>query len=224
MGQKVVEDPLETEGRNDADFAKVEAMLFERLTKAGVSSFSTTAALKLPGAAIEGLLGWLGNKNPLVRNARADQNEVWILDNTGYKTSDAGTWKAEVVTAFFQHGRGDLVQAAAAIADAIGLDGKAGADEDKKKIIAKRLKPFIDAIAAARTLPVQIQPQGGKAMNRTLGPSDTNGIASQILEVGAYDQQNGAANTIQPDPNISNLPKAQGMSRLAAAQGFGIIR
>lgn len=224
MGQKVVEDPLETEGRNDADFAKVEAMLFERLTKAGVSSISPTAVLKLPGAAIEGLLGWLGDKNPLVRHARADKNEVWILDNTGYKTSDVGTWKAEVVTAFFQHGRGDYVQAAAAIADAIGLDGKAGTNEDTKKIIAERLKPFIDAIAPARTLPVHIQPENGKSMSRTLGPSDTNGIASQIIEVGSHEQQNGAANIIQSDPEIANLPKAEGTSRLAVPQGWGIIR
>ncbi|KAK5105579.1 hypothetical protein LTS08_001856 [Lithohypha guttulata] len=222
-GQKMEEDPLEAQGREKANFARVETMLFEKLTKAGVSSISSTAALKLPGAAIEGLFGWLGIKNPLIRNARADRNEVWILDNTAFKASNSAAWEAEFVTAFFQHGRGDLTMAAAAIVDAVGLDGNPGADKDKKAIIEERLKPFVDAIAPARTLPVVIQPQGGETTHQILGPSNTNGISSQILEVADSSQQDGATIRVKSDTGVRHLPKATGVTRLVGPEGWAVI-
>ena len=221
MRQKV-DDAMEgTTMRQELEFKKTEAMLFEKLTKAGVSSISTTALVKIPGVIATGLSSLLGEWNPMIRRARADRNEVWILDNTAYKTSDGSTWVAEVVACFFQHGRGDLVQAAATIADTIGLDGEPGEQEKKRKLIAERLKPFIDAIAPARTLPVVINEK--QSVKRQLGPSNASGISSQILEVGAYDQSNGASNEIVTDTSVANLPEARGVTRLASAEGWGII-
>ena len=221
--QVFAEDPLETQGRNDADFLKLETELFGKLTKAGVSSVSTTAALKMPGAIIEGLLGWLGNKNPFIKNAADRENEVWILDNTGFKSSVVSTYKAEVVACFFRHGRGDITAAVAAIADTIGLDGEPGHQAEAKARIAERLKPFVDAVAPARTLPVVIGSDSRKPVKRTLGPSDTSGVSSQVFEVGSHSQHNGEVTQIVSDSSVSGLPQAKALTRLYAPEGWGII-
>lgn len=221
--QKIEEDPIEAEGRKDAGFLKVESLLFEKLTMAGVSSFGSTALLKLPSAFADIVLGWLGDKNPFVANAKAGQNEVWILDNTGYKASDTNKWQSEIIACFFRHGRGDLTKAAAAVADAIGLDGEGGLSPESQKLIELRLKPFVDAVAPACTLPVVINAQGGKPLKHLLGPSNTSGISSQIFEVGQPDQPDGSVNQINTDNSISNLPTTRGITRLAAPDGFGVI-
>ena len=223
LSQTFTEDPLEAEGRQDAEFLKMEAELFAKLTKAGVSSFSTTALMKLPGAAIEGVLGWLGDKNPFTKNASAKENEVWILDNTGFKSSSVSTWRAEVVACFFHHGRGDLTTAVAAIADTIGLDGEPGQQAETRARIAERLQPFVYAIAPARTLPVVIKSGEQKLHQRKLGPSNTSGISSQVFEVGAHDQDDGDVNQIETDSNIAGLPQAQGATRLYSPEGWGVI-
>lgn len=221
--QKMDEEPMEAESRQDADFLKVEAMLFERLTVAGVSSFSPTALLKIPGAIVEMLFSWLGTSNPLIRNARAGHNEVWILDNTGYQTKDSKEWQAEIVACLFQHGRGDITRATAAIVDAIGLDGKAGESQKSQKLIQSRLKPFVDAVAPARTLPVVINTRGGEPLKYLLGPSNTSGIIDQVLQAGHSDQPDGSVNTIETDPSVQDVPVTKGVTRLAAPRGFGII-
>lgn len=221
--QKMDEEPMEAESRKDADFLKVEAMLFERLTMAGVSSFSPTALLKIPGAVVDMLFSWLGTSNPLIRNARAGHNEVWILDNTGYQSKDSMKWQAEIVACFFQHGRGDITKATAAVVDAIGLDGKAGPSQASQKLIESRLRPFVDAVAPARTLPIVINTKGGQPFKYLLGPSDTSGIADQVLEAGHSDQPDGSANTIETDSSVSDVPVTRGVIRLAAPKGFGII-
>lgn len=217
------EDPMEAEGRRAADFHKVEAVLFEKLTRAGVSSVSTTALMKMPGAFAEWGFSWLGAYNPLVKNASKSINDVWILDSTGYKTNGSTDWQAEIVACFFQRGRGDLTKAAAAIADAIGLDGKAGENQASQKLIEHRLRPFVRAIAPARTLPVVINTNGGEQLKYLLGPSDTSGIAVQTLEVGDPDQRNGTANEIKTDTNFADVPVTRGVTRLAIPEGFGVI-
>lgn len=221
--QKMEEEPMEAESRKDADFLKVEAMLFEKLTMAGVSSFSPTALLKIPGAIITTLFSWLGTSNPLLQNAKTGHNDVWILDNTGYKSKDSTKWQAEIVACFFQHGRGDLTRATAAVVDAIGLDGKAGASAKSQKLIEYRLRPFVDAVAPARTLPVLINTNDGKPLKYLLGPSNTSGISVQVLEAGHSDQPDGAVNSIETDSSVPDVPVTRGVTRLAAPEGFGII-
>lgn len=217
------EDPMETRSRTDANFLKVEAMLFEKLTKAGVSSVSSTALEKIPAAIIEGTLGRLGFKNLWTKNAVAHRNEVWIMDNTAYQASENSPWMAEVVTCFFQQGRGDFAAAVAAIADAIGLDGKAGSSQQSKALIEQRLKPFIDAVAPALTLPAVLQQQDGKTVKKVLGPSDSSGVSIEHLEVGTHDQQSGEKNHTMSDPSVPNLPEARGVTRLEGPQGWGVI-
>lgn len=221
--EMIEEDPMESEGRREANFLKVEAKLFEELTKAGVSSVGPTALMKIPGVIADWGFSWLGAYNPMVKNASTSVNDVWILDNTGYQTKDSTEWQAEVVACFFQRGRGDLTKAVAAIADAIGLDGKAGDNQASRKLIEYRIRPFVHAVAPARTLPVVINTKGGEPLKYLLGPSDTSGIAVQTLEVGQPDQRNGTANEIETDPDVPSVPVAKGVTRLAVPQGFGVI-
>lgn len=212
-------DPLEDEARKIADFAKIEATLFERLTKAGVSSVSTTAMVKMPSVAVEGLFGFLGDRNPFAKNAKANQNDVFIFDNTAFRSSDVSTWRAEVEACFFQRGRGDLTAAVAALVDTIGLDGEPGEQEASKKLIAERLKPFIDAVAPARSLPIVVETPG-RPLKKKLGPSNISGITSQILEVGGASQKNGEVNQIKSDPDVAGLTQAVGTTRLAGPEGW----
>ena len=212
-------EPLEDEARKLADFAKIEATLFERLTKAGVSSVSTTALVKMPSVAIEGIFGFLGDRNPFAKNASANQNDVLIFDNTAFRSSDASTWRAEIEACFFQHGRGDLTAAVAALVDTIGLDGEPGEQELSKKLIAERLKPFIDAVAPARILPVVVE-SSGQPMKKKLGPSNISGITSQVLEVGGASQKSGENNKIRSDPGIAGLSQAVATTRLAGPEGW----
>jgi len=221
--QVFAEDPLESEGREDAEFLKTEGELFAKLTKAGVSSVSTTAAMKLPGAAVDGLLGWLGDKNPFVKNASAAENEAWIFDNTAFRSSDGSAWRAEVVACIFQHGRGDITAAVAAIADSIGLDGEPGHQAETRALISERLRPFVYAVAPARTLPVLIRSDEHNPHKRKLGPSNTSGISSQVFEVGVPNQQNGEVNLIETDSSISGIPQAKGVTRLCEPEGWGVI-
>lgn len=223
VGQKVEEDPMESESRKEADFLKVEALIFEKLTRAGVSSVSSTALMKLPGALADWGFSWLGTYNPMVRNASKDVNDVWILDNTGFKAKGSTKWQAEIVACFFQRGRGDITKAAAGIFDAIGLDGKVGDSQASHKLIESRLRPFVDAVAPARTLPVVINTAGGSPIKYTLGPSNTSGISVQMLRAGNPDQPDGTANEIETDDEFPNVPIARGVTRLAVPEGFGVI-
>lgn len=214
---------MESESRRAADFLKVEAILFEKLTRAGVSSVGPTALMKIPGVIADWGFSWLGAYNPMIKNASTSVNNVWILDNTGYKTKNSSEWQSEIVTCFFQRGRGDLSKAVAAIADAIGLDGKAGDNQASRKLIEHRIKPFIRAVAPARTLPVVINTKGGDPLKYMVGPSNTSGIAVQTLESGHPDQRNGSANEIETDTSFPDVPVTKGVTRLAIPEGFGII-
>lgn len=214
---------MEAEGRREADFLKVEAKLFEKLTKAGVSSVSSTALMKVPGLIADWGFSWLGSYNPLIKNASNGINDVWILDNTAYQAKGSTEWQAEFVTCFFQRGRGDITKAVAAIADAIGIDGKAGASQATQQLIEYRLRPFVHAVAPGRLLPVVVNAKGGEPLRYVLGPSNSSGIAVQTLEAGHPDQPNGATNEIETDSNSPNVPVARGVTRLAVPKGFGII-
>lgn len=216
-------DVLQFKGRKDADFAKYEAMIFEKLTMAGVSSISTTAMVKLPSVAAEGLFGFLGDKNPFAKQVNADENKVWILDNTAWRASTDTPWKAEFVACVFQHGRGDLTKAAAGIAEAMGIHGTGEDAEEARKLIERRLKPFVDAVAPARLVPVFIGESTGQGFKHTLGPTNLSGISVDTIEVAHYDQAPGADIHTTIDNSIEGLPTAEGTTRSYEAEGFGVI-
>lgn len=94
---------------------------------------------------------------------------------------------------FFQKGRKDITDQVSKIADMIGLDGKLGSDAEARKRIEERIEPFVQAIAPARTVEVIIPSPDGQSSphKRTLGPSNANGISSQLLLTGGTDAADG---------------------------------
>lgn len=124
----------------------------------------------------------LGDKNPLAKEAFADSEIVWLLDNTAYRPNgdDNTDWETEFVAAYFaRHTGNDLKKAVASIADTIGVDGELG-DSDQEAVqkkIEQRLRPFSTNISPAKYVNVA---WAGRE-TRQLGPGGINGISSQIL-------------------------------------------
>ncbi|KAI0966097.1 hypothetical protein F4678DRAFT_476213 [Xylaria arbuscula] len=158
-------------------------------------------------------LAYLGKRNPLPRDITADDT-VWLLDNTAYRNAETGAWEAEYVAAMFsQHSSCAIVDAVGSIADKIQL-----AEHDPGyQTLEERIKPFVQDIkpgAVAKAL------YEGRAHLR-LGPSGTNGIASEIKTLpGGRD--GGIART------IAHVPKgADGLLNMktfhADPEGWGLI-
>lgn len=172
--------------------------------------------------------GLLGTHNPFSKKANPKDHEVWVLNNTAYRPVKAGNdtvqpWEAEFVACFFRTGRKDIAKTVSTIADLIGLDGKAGADPETKKRIEERLRPFVEAIAPARTAEVIIPCSNDSSPphKRHLGPSNQNGISSQILPTGGSSEMDGKSVTgTSADGLFADLKFT---TRFAGREGWGII-
>ena len=109
---------------------------------------------------------------------------------------------------YFQKGRKDITSTVSRIVDLIGLDGKFGSEKEVRERIQERLTPFVQAIAPARTVDITIPSSDaqGSPHQRTLGPSNGNGISSQILLTGGTDTANGKTVSCKSDlfPDIKN--------------------
>jgi hypothetical protein len=197
----------EAQSRKEAGFPEIESK---------ASSFSAEAMGLLDKAG-----SLLGSHNPFKRKADPTKGEeVWLFDNTAYKGQN-GQWEAEFVAAFFVHSesRDQLSDAVAKLVDTIGLDGDVGHNPEVRKTIEKRLLPFVQNIAPARTLDISITPPGGSPFTRTLGPSDGNGISSQILLVGGKDD--AAGKTISCSAPI--FPDVTNKLHYVAPEGWTVI-
>ena len=132
-------------------------------------------------------------------------------------------WESEFVACFFREGRKDITKYVSSIADMIGLDGKAGGDDATRKRMEERIKPFVMAIAPARTLEIRIPcpNPSGTPHKRVLGPSSTNGISSQILLTGGADDADGKTVTCTSEGNV--FPDLQSSTHFAGPEGWGVI-
>lgn len=170
-------------------------------------------------------IGFLGTKNPFSKEATAKDNAVWLLDNTAYRPKDAKTgelqpWQAEFVAAYFTLGRTDLNKAVSNIVDTIGLDGDLGKNPEVVSRIESRLLPFVQSIGPARTTNVLIPSLGGPVSTRTLGPSDPNGISSQILLTGGPDDADGKAVHCA---SAEGFPKSDNTLNFVGPEGWLVI-
>ncbi|PGH27571.1 hypothetical protein AJ80_00813 [Polytolypa hystricis UAMH7299] len=165
----------EQETRGNSNFAAVESKL-------ALASF-----IRFPSI-LDYLGSFLGKKNPLALPANPAQHKVWLFDNTAYQASDRGqTWESEVVVCIFvKHRREGLGKYVAIIADLVGLDGEMGMDDDRamRERIAERVQPFVDAVAPAKIVSLNIPLPHEGVLKRRLDPSDRNGIVSQVVSVG----------------------------------------
>ena len=169
--------------------------------------------------------GLFGSKNPFSKRSTPEQNYVWLLDNTAFQPANANTgqlepWQAEFVACHFIKGRQDITDTVSKIADLIGVDGKAGLNVEARKRIDERLRPFVWAIAPARTVEVSISYQDGRPPQQlTLGPTNGNGISSQLLPAGGTEASDRQTIHVTSDlfPIINNN------MRFAGSEGWAIL-
>lgn len=172
--------------------------------------------------------GILGSRNPFGKKANPKENVVWILDNIAYRPFKPGKdtpqpWEAEFVACFFRSGHKDPTKYASAIADILGVQGKAGGDVGTRKRIEQRLTPFIMAIAPARTLEIRIPCPALEDIShkRLLGPSNPNGISSQTILTGAADDADGKTVVCTNEGNL--FPDLKSNTRYVGPDGWAVI-
>jgi Uncharacterized conserved protein (DUF2183) len=107
------------------------------------------------------------------------------------------------------------------IADLIGLDGQLGENKEVVKRIEERVRPFVQAIAPARTVDITIpSPDAeGSPHKRTLGPSNANGISSQLLLTGGTDSADGST----VDCTSESFPDLKNQLRFAGNEGWAVV-
>jgi Uncharacterized conserved protein (DUF2183) len=181
--QKVQESSLEAASREAAGFDDIEKRLPKRWA---VSEMGF----------LDRFTGHLGRRNPFYKPANPEKNSVLLLDNVAYRPvhpypHDPQPWQAEFVAAYFDQGRKDVGDIVSTIADIIGLDGNIGVDEEAKARIAERIQPFIDSIAPAKNVEITIPQTTGEPLKKLLGPSNANGISSQVVLTGGNDKSDG---------------------------------
>jgi len=159
------------------------------------------------------LLSYLGPHNPAPEPI-TENDEVWLFDNTAYRSADNNKWRAEFVVAAFDQKTGQNVSSAVAdVAEKIGL----AKDDAAEATIRERLLPFLQAVLPARMARVDF---GGRKELK-LGPGGRNGISSDIRLLPEF--KNGDV-----IPTMAKVPSgASGILNMrtvfAEPEGWGLI-
>lgn len=132
----------------------------------------------------------LGKRNPFEQRATPEKNIVWLLNNTAYqpvqgsRSTSSQTWCAEVVVCIFnRHGRQDIGIWVGLVADLLGLDGSIGIDErDVRDRITKRIQPFINSVAPAHFVTIEVPITNNEGPKYKLKPSNRHGIISENIQ------------------------------------------
>lgn len=173
---------------------------------------------------------FIGRGNHLTQPAVPGRNTVWLLDNTAYQHThgknairNRPAWHVEVVACVFDassHRRQDVGKFVAALADLIGLDGRSGLDTEARQRIAERLQPFLDQIAPARVMTLDVPLPSGRLQSYLLGPTDENGICSQIVSAGHHYVDDG---TVIHSHLRGWEPRVRMTTRFAVPEGWLVV-
>lgn len=128
---------------------------------------------------VDNLTSHLGSRNPFSHAFNAETDELWLFDNTAYRSPRyPHQWTAEFVAAYFRRGSGrDIGKVVADLAEKLGF--AKGSQEEAT--VRERLQPFVDAILPARTVEIAV---GENERNRLkLGPSGRSGISSDLVKL-----------------------------------------
>ncbi|KAB8271236.1 hypothetical protein BDV30DRAFT_213957 [Aspergillus minisclerotigenes] len=131
-------------------------------------------------------------KQPSLQAVDIRQHTVWLFDNTAYlrvSPSAKGlveSWHAEVVACVFRRdSRKDMSKIVAMIADLIGLDGEIGTERETRHQITRRLQPFLYHVMPAHLMMLEIPQPNSTTIIQQLGPTNSNGISSQVVNMGS---------------------------------------
>jgi hypothetical protein len=163
------------------------------------------------------------------------QDEVWLMDNTAFRSSSGEEWKAEYVVAFFRANEDIREKLGAALVELAQTIQIAPGDDATEARMKERIAPFLRQIGLNMEVDIQYTGGGGKLH---LGPSGNNGIYSGIeaVPLGTNAQQGdtprpGAVWTMnvvhsQRESPAENSPTANlqtGRTFFAEDGGWGVI-
>ncbi|KAI9790094.1 MAG: hypothetical protein M1816_005564 [Peltula sp. TS41687] len=163
---------------------------------------------------IDNLTSYLGSRNPFSHAYNAETDELWLFDNTAYRSPRyPHRWMTEVVAAYFRRGSGrDIGKVVADVAEKLGI-AKGSREE---AIVRERLQPFVDAILPARTVEIAID--GDKRKKVKLGSSGRSGISSDLVKLqGDFKDGQWIESHAIPDPTKKMA------TRFAEPKGWAII-
>ncbi|KAI9149166.1 Phosphatidate phosphatase APP1 [Paramyrothecium foliicola] len=190
--------------RKERKFDEIEAGLPEPRPS------PTSLPLSKPGAG--GLFNRISSLLPFSRNV-SNKDIVWLFDNTAFKSSPRGPWKAEFVAAVFeQDAKCSVVDMVTSIARTIGLAD----DAAERATIEERLMPFLWDLQSFTKL--RVNHLGGEIK---LGPTGINGLSNNLLKTRG--SESGSIKTVE-----AIVPSgAQGILDMqmhyAGPEGWGII-
>ncbi|KAK7525849.1 uncharacterized protein IWZ02DRAFT_201276 [Phyllosticta citriasiana] len=170
---------------------------------------------RLLSSAFSKATSYLGNKNPFAQPMDPNEHTVWLQENTAYrpKGSNASTWEAEFVAAFFVRNpnRRTLTRLVADIADKLNLaDG-----DENEETIAKRLEPWTTEILPGHTVRINI----GGTHEAKLGPGDRSGVSKNVIALEAG--KAGDGDTV--DSHAVGVDTHPMTTTYAEAKGWAVI-
>jgi hypothetical protein len=160
------------------------------------------------------------------------------MDNIAFRSSPNDPWTAEFVAAYFHHNSESRQKISGAISVLMHELGYANNDNETEERIRTRLAPLMRSIASNMTVDVVFDPnhEGGGQLH--LGPSDGNGISSQLFTVPVLDPATGKAPQAGTGPITMSVARPElespgqesatailenGRMFLADDGGFGLI-
>ncbi|KAG5950490.1 hypothetical protein E4U53_004944 [Claviceps sorghi] len=167
---------------NDSNSSKIPGIMQLRVRKTKdfenfESSLREAKSSKVPLSQRKCITYWLHKLNtifPLVKPV-TDNEIVWLLDNTAFKTSRLGTWQAEFVAAVFEReDKQILVDMVSAVLRAVGLTD----DASERRTIEERVLPFLWNVCPARIVTAAQQ-----SLELKLGPSKRNALSANVLDI-----------------------------------------
>jgi hypothetical protein len=172
---------------------------------------------------------------------------VWLLDTIAYRAESCpqtpqslqipqipqtphettSPWHAEVVACVFTSPRDDIGNHVAAVAAAIGLDGKMGKDLEVEARIAARLQPFLYSVVRDHSMALEVPlpklPNNDIVQRLCLAPTDEDGISRQTVVTSPHTVQEGTVLY----PFVVGLEQQEGCvsmeTRLVGPQGWLVI-
>lgn len=166
----------------------------------------------VPNLSFGGIIKKIGNLNPFGK-AVTQNDTVWLLDNTAFRTSRLRSWQAEYVAAVFERDPNcKVADIVSGIAEAIGLTD----DAAERDTIEERILPFLWDVRIVRIVKVGIQ---GKDLKLT--PTNVNGISSEVLRIPSADKGTTVKSIAKVPAGADGILEAQ--TFYAGPEGWGII-
>ncbi|TWU78965.1 hypothetical protein ED733_008149 [Metarhizium rileyi] len=161
------------------------------------------------------LTSWLNRLKILQPFAKpaTDNDVVWLLDNTAYRSLRTGTWQAEFVAAVFEReDKETLMEMVTAVVRATGLSD----DAAERATVEERVLPFLWDIRPATIVTVD---QVSKELK--LGPTNINGLSSNVLNVFSSNKGSLLKASTKIGGGWGSIAKMQ--TYYAGEDGWGII-